>query len=262
MISAAGFLHAGQHRRSVSRGQLQCRAALQANVHIGSLSSNGLRFGVVVARFNELVTKPLLEGVLEGLERHGTIRDEVQVGGNSSHAPHSALHNSIASVAAQEPGCSPVMRLHQCQCPGNAAADALDCIWTLCQLTSLCVLCRYKQCTRACMDERHCMTGINRLCVLGRWRGSLAALRCPLWPRLWPRAGSLTLSLQLELWLVSCLHTSGVDCFPIVILLPCINVKVRSRPCLQAYWCICLSDVCGQGLLLNNMHFHARQTHQ
>lgn len=65
---------------SVSRGELQCQAGLQANVHIGSLSSNGLRFGVVVARFNELVTKPLLEGVLEGLERHGTVRDEVQVG--------------------------------------------------------------------------------------------------------------------------------------------------------------------------------------
>ena len=49
-------------------------------MHIGSLSSNGLRIGVVVARFNELVTKPLLEGVLEGLERHGTAREEVQVG--------------------------------------------------------------------------------------------------------------------------------------------------------------------------------------
>ncbi|CAL5226984.1 g9870 [Coccomyxa viridis] len=69
----------GQHGRCVNRRQVLCQAALQANVHIGSLSSNGLRFGVVVARFNELVTKPLLEGVLEGLERHGTIRDEVQV---------------------------------------------------------------------------------------------------------------------------------------------------------------------------------------
>ena len=76
-------MHAGQHGRCVNRRQVICQAALQANVHIGSLSSNGLRFGVVVARFNELVTKPLLEGVLEGLERHGTIRDEVQVGANS-----------------------------------------------------------------------------------------------------------------------------------------------------------------------------------
>ncbi len=59
-------------------------------MHIGSLVSNGLRFGVVVARFNELVTKPLLEGVLEGLERHGTARSEVQVGDRSSYACLSA----------------------------------------------------------------------------------------------------------------------------------------------------------------------------
>ena len=87
--SAAGVLHAGQHRRSLSRGHLQCQASQQANMHIGSLVSNGLRFGVVVARFNELVTKPLLEGVLEGLERHGTARSEVQVGDMSNIIPAS-----------------------------------------------------------------------------------------------------------------------------------------------------------------------------
>jgi len=53
-----------------------CRAAA---VHMGSLSASGLRFGCVVARFNDLVTKPLLEGVLEGFERHGTPREEVDV---------------------------------------------------------------------------------------------------------------------------------------------------------------------------------------
>ncbi len=46
---------------------------------MGSLSASGLRFGCVVARFNDLVTKPLLEGVLEGFERHGTPREEVDV---------------------------------------------------------------------------------------------------------------------------------------------------------------------------------------
>lgn len=53
-----------------------CQAA---KPHIGSLSAGGLRFGVVVARFNDLVTKPLLEGVLEGFERHGTPREDVEV---------------------------------------------------------------------------------------------------------------------------------------------------------------------------------------
>lgn len=55
------------------------RASGQPSTYIGSLASSDLKFGIVVARFNELVTKPLLEGVLEGLERHGTSRSEVDV---------------------------------------------------------------------------------------------------------------------------------------------------------------------------------------
>lgn len=37
----------------------------------GQLSATGLRFGVVVARFNHLVTDRLLEGALDALSRHG-----------------------------------------------------------------------------------------------------------------------------------------------------------------------------------------------
>ena len=70
-------------------------------MHIGSLSSSGLRFGVVVARFNELVTKPLLEGVLEGLERHGTAREKVQVWPKHQHnAITAGLQRSSCSVSA------------------------------------------------------------------------------------------------------------------------------------------------------------------
>lgn len=36
----------------------------------GSLNAEGLVFGVIVSRFNERVTKVLLEGVLDCLERH------------------------------------------------------------------------------------------------------------------------------------------------------------------------------------------------
>lgn len=59
--------------------RVSASTAGQPSTYIGSLSSNGLKFGIVAARFNELVTKPLLEGVLEGLERHGTPRDTVDV---------------------------------------------------------------------------------------------------------------------------------------------------------------------------------------
>ena len=46
---------------------------------MGSLRGDGLKFGIVAARFNEIVTKPLLEGVLEGIERHGGQRADVDV---------------------------------------------------------------------------------------------------------------------------------------------------------------------------------------
>lgn len=37
----------------------------------GQLSANGLRFGLVVGRFNSLITEKLVEGALDCLRRHG-----------------------------------------------------------------------------------------------------------------------------------------------------------------------------------------------
>ena len=45
----------------------------------GSLQGQGLRVGVVVARFNEFVTRRLLEGCQEGLRRHGVRPEDVTV---------------------------------------------------------------------------------------------------------------------------------------------------------------------------------------
>lgn len=42
----------------------------------GSLDGTGLRIGIVIARFNELITKPLLTGAKEMLERHWVDVDE------------------------------------------------------------------------------------------------------------------------------------------------------------------------------------------
>ena len=41
------------------------------NVYEGSLVATGLRFGVVVSRFNSLVTEQLLAGAVDALRRHG-----------------------------------------------------------------------------------------------------------------------------------------------------------------------------------------------
>ena len=48
-------------------------------VYQGRLDANGLRFGIVVARFNSLVTERLLQGALRGLQQHGAANDHIEV---------------------------------------------------------------------------------------------------------------------------------------------------------------------------------------
>lgn len=50
-----------------------------AHVFEGNLVSEGLRYGIVVGRFNEFITSKLLGGALDGLKRHGAKEDEVDV---------------------------------------------------------------------------------------------------------------------------------------------------------------------------------------
>ena len=45
----------------------------------GTLQAQGLRFGIVVARFNHLVTDPLLDGALAALRRHGAGEEDIEV---------------------------------------------------------------------------------------------------------------------------------------------------------------------------------------
>lgn len=47
--------------------------------YVGSLVATDLKFAIVIARFNDLVTKLLLEGALEAFDRHGGDRNEVDV---------------------------------------------------------------------------------------------------------------------------------------------------------------------------------------
>jgi 6,7-dimethyl-8-ribityllumazine synthase len=51
----------------------------QPEVIEGKLIGTGLRFAIVVSRFNEFITKPLLEGALESLDRHGVSLSTVDV---------------------------------------------------------------------------------------------------------------------------------------------------------------------------------------
>jgi len=45
----------------------------------GQLSAKGLRFALVVSRFNEFITSRLLEGALDALLRHGGEEDAIEV---------------------------------------------------------------------------------------------------------------------------------------------------------------------------------------
>lgn len=45
----------------------------------GSLLGKGLRFGLVVSRFNEFITKKLLEGAQDALCRHGVSEADIDV---------------------------------------------------------------------------------------------------------------------------------------------------------------------------------------
>jgi len=45
----------------------------------GKLSGKGLKFGIVVGRFNEFISTRLLDGALDNLKRHEVEDDDVQV---------------------------------------------------------------------------------------------------------------------------------------------------------------------------------------
>ncbi|MBU3158222.1 6,7-dimethyl-8-ribityllumazine synthase [Clostridium frigoris] len=48
-------------------------------VYEGKLVAQGLKFGIIVARFNEFIGGKLLSGALDGLKRHGVEEEEVEI---------------------------------------------------------------------------------------------------------------------------------------------------------------------------------------
>lgn len=45
----------------------------------GQLVAEGLKFGIVITRFNEFITTKLLGGCLDGLKRHGANEDNIEI---------------------------------------------------------------------------------------------------------------------------------------------------------------------------------------
>ena len=49
------------------------------NVYEGKISGKGLKFAIVVARFNEFITNKLLSGAIDALKRHETPEENISV---------------------------------------------------------------------------------------------------------------------------------------------------------------------------------------
>lgn len=45
----------------------------------GKLQAQGLKFGIVISRFNDFITSKLLEGALDALLRHGAKENDIQI---------------------------------------------------------------------------------------------------------------------------------------------------------------------------------------
>lgn len=48
-------------------------------VYAGNLSAKGLKFAIIVGRFNEFITSKLLSGAEDGLKRHGASEKDIDI---------------------------------------------------------------------------------------------------------------------------------------------------------------------------------------
>lgn len=48
-------------------------------IYEGKLIAQGLKFGIIVGRFNEFISSKLLSGALDGLKRHGVNEGDIEV---------------------------------------------------------------------------------------------------------------------------------------------------------------------------------------
>src|SRR5947209_5320292 len=67
----------------------------------GDLSAEGMRFAIVVARWNAVITERLLEGALDALLRSGARRDDIQIARVPGAWEIPAAARTLANLAAQ-----------------------------------------------------------------------------------------------------------------------------------------------------------------
>lgn len=109
-----------QQQRSRRGAAVRVAAAAGANVRHGAVVAKpGARFAVVVGRFNDLVTKLLLEGALGAFQSHGATMANVEVGGPAAGVrARACLVVGAPQLASRPAAASPA----GCGARGNCAA--------------------------------------------------------------------------------------------------------------------------------------------
>jgi 6,7-dimethyl-8-ribityllumazine synthase len=55
------------------------KRSIMIRIHEGKLNAEGLKIAIVTSRFNEMISKELLDGALDCLKRHGALEDNIDV---------------------------------------------------------------------------------------------------------------------------------------------------------------------------------------
>jgi 6,7-dimethyl-8-ribityllumazine synthase len=106
------------------------------NVYEGSLVATGLRFAVVVSRFNSLVTEQLLTGALDALRRHGADESQLDVYRSPGtfelpallrRVARSGRHDALVALGAVIRGGTPHFEYVAAEVTKGVAHVAMEC---------------------------------------------------------------------------------------------------------------------------------------
>jgi 6,7-dimethyl-8-ribityllumazine synthase len=101
----------------------------------GNLTAKGLKAGIVISRFNDFLTKQLLEGAVDCLVRHGAGEDDITVawvpGANeiplvADQMAKSGRYDGLLALGAVVQGSTPHADLINAQVSRSLAKTALD----------------------------------------------------------------------------------------------------------------------------------------
>jgi 6,7-dimethyl-8-ribityllumazine synthase len=101
----------------------------------GKLQATDLKFGIAISRFNSFITERLLEGVMDGLLRHGAAEEEITVlwTPGAFELPLAALkmaqsgrYDAVIGVGAVIRGSTPHFDFVAAECAKGLAAASLN----------------------------------------------------------------------------------------------------------------------------------------